>query len=268
MFTKKKILEYFSSLFTSGSERKKEENNAEKNQLKFRCPQCQHIFLLDSPPVGDSIRSCPKCGQTGIIRSSEKKQNEVLKTPANRFINYRGLTDTEKESYKPVLRVKFIGILFIIIGMIVLIALTPFNLKLSFTLILIGAIILGIIPDNKYLFVRRKNKIKKIYFKDSQDFKNNSSIGYKLNASPKQFGISEKIALAIILSIIFFYFVTGVTNIEIFLIFINLGILIIKELADEFIPDHLKKRMNILIIALLAIFLIIVIQRIINSINI
>jgi len=66
---------------------------------------------------------------------------------------------------------------------------------------------------------------------------------------------------------LFFVAATGDINIEIFFVSIFIGIVVLKELTDEFTPNHLKKKINILISGLLVIFLLIVINEIINLIS-
>jgi len=66
---------------------------------------------------------------------------------------------------------------------------------------------------------------------------------------------------------LFFVTATGDINIEIFFVSIFIGIVVLKELTDEFTPNHLKKKINILISGLLIIFLLIVINEIINLIS-
>lgn len=268
MSKNKRILTYFSSIFASDSESKKEENNSKKNELNFSCPQCKLIITLDEPTTENIPFSCPICGKTNLIPSSQKNKNGLTKVQSNPFIKYTRLTSTEIISYKPIIRAKLIGIICTIIGIIFLSPTTLFNIKFSLTLIIIGLFILALVPRNKYIFLRRNNTIDKIKFKDIPVPKKNSSLVYKLNSLQKQFDTSEKIAIAIIITIIFLYLITGVNNLEIFLISIYIGLIIVKELTDELIPDHLKTRMTMFLIAFFAIFMIIVIKRIISIVSI
>jgi len=70
----------------------------------------------------------------------------------------------------------------------------------------------------------------------------------------------------VIVTILFLFFVTatGDINIGLFFVLIFIGIVVLKELTDEFTPDHLKKKINILISGLLVIFFLIVINEIIS----
>ena len=71
------------------------------------------------------------------------------------------------------------------------------------------------------------------------------------------------------ITIISLFFVTATGNIkfEIFFVSIFIGILVLKELTDEFTPNHLKKKMNIFISGLFLVFLLIVINEIIYLIS-
>lgn len=70
-------------------------------------------------------------------------------------------------------------------------------------------------------------------------------------------------------TILFLFFVTatGDINIEILFVSIFIGIVVLKELTDEFTPYHLKKKINILISGLFVIFLLIVVNEIIYLIS-
>jgi hypothetical protein len=83
----------------------------------------------------------------------------------------------------------------------------------------------------------------------------------------KQKDISLKVAVCIILFIIFLYFITG-AEIEIFLILIFIGVSIVKILLDEYLPHILKMRMYLFLSAFFVIFMFFVIKRIINVVNI
>lgn len=91
--------------------------------------------------------------------------------------------------------------------------------------------------------------------------------------------IPEKITLRKIIWMLFLFFITvtilflffvaatGDINIEILFVSIFIGIVVLKELTDEFTPYHLKKKINILISGLFVIFLLIVVNEIIYLIS-
>ena len=90
--------------------------------------------------------------------------------------------------------------------------------------------------------------------------------------------VPEKITLGKIIWILFLLFITvtilslffiaatGDINIETLLIPMIIGIMLSKELADEFIPNHLKKKVNIIMAGFIIIFLLIVANKIIDLI--
>ena len=100
----------------------------------------------------------------------------------------------------------------------------------------------------------------------------------KLEKSEIKSQVPEKITLGKIIWILFLLFITvtilslffiaatGDINIETLLIPMIIGIMLSKELADEFIPNHLKKKVNIIMAGFIIIFLLIVANKIIDLI--
>ncbi|HUS99526.1 MAG TPA: hypothetical protein VMY59_04320, partial [Candidatus Thermoplasmatota archaeon] len=80
--------------------------------------------------------------------------------------------------------------------------------------------------------------------------------------------VAEKIALILILWIILIYVVTGVNDIDIFFIFVYLGILLMKVFSTDYISSRLKQKINVFVIAFLVIFIIVIARRIITIVNI
>jgi len=90
--------------------------------------------------------------------------------------------------------------------------------------------------------------------------------------------VSEKITLGKIIWILFLFFIivtilslffmvaTGDINIETLFISMLIGIMVSKELADEFIPNHLKKKVNIIMAGIIIIFILMVTNKIIDMI--
>jgi ribosomal protein S27E len=90
--------------------------------------------------------------------------------------------------------------------------------------------------------------------------------------------VPEKITLGKIIWILSLFFITVTIlslffiaptsdiNIETLFISILIGIMLSKELADEFIPNHLKKKVNIIMAGFIIIFLLIVANKIIDLI--
>lgn len=79
---------------------------------------------------------------------------------------------------------------------------------------------------------------------------------------------ARQITFAVSIWILAIFFVTFDIDIDIFLILIIIGILTIKELANEFMDVKLKNRMKFLSYTILIIFFLVIGQRIINILNI
>ena len=100
----------------------------------------------------------------------------------------------------------------------------------------------------------------------------------KIEKSEIKSQVPEKITLDKIIWILFLLFITvtilslffiaatGDINIGTLLIPMIIGIMLSKELADEFIPNHLKKKVNIIMAGFIIIFLLIVANKIIDLI--
>lgn len=81
--------------------------------------------------------------------------------------------------------------------------------------------------------------------------------------------ISEvQIVLILIVWILLVFFITRVGSLELFFSLTSLGILIIKDIADEFVSDPFKKRLNVFVFVFVIIFIAIVIKSIINILGI
>ena len=100
----------------------------------------------------------------------------------------------------------------------------------------------------------------------------------KIEKSEIKSQVPEKITLGKIIWILFFFFiivtilsllfiiVTGDINVETLFISMLIGIMLSKELADEFIPNHLKKKVNIIMVVFIIIFFLMVANKIIDLI--
>jgi len=183
---------------------------------------------------------CPRCNH--IITLDNKQiqntalhcplcgQQNILKLPREQPEKKYGESNINYWFFQLNKNAVIIGLILIFFSIFPLFISNPFSIKLNLTLLTIGIII----P----LFIIEKKR-----------------------------NISLKITFSIIIFIILLFFITG-TDIEIFLILIFLGILLTKIMIDEYLPTDLKIRMNIFISAFFIIFIIIVIKRIINVVNI
>jgi hypothetical protein len=242
--------------------------NSDQGQAYFRCTNCQYIIAIKPDGYEKIILHCPNCGKLGVIHPLQKKQNTNDLATSNSFTTENKSITTRKKVFNTILGVKLLGILAIIIGIILLSDPGIFFLKTSFTLIVIGAVILAFISDNRLPFNRSKNNDYQQNDKYSPISQNDSRIQNTYTSLKKQFNIPELITMAFIFWVIFFYLITGNNNLEIFFIFIYLGLLAIKVIASESLYDPFKQRLNIFIIAFLLVFILIVIKRIISIVRI
>jgi hypothetical protein len=244
----------------------KNNQHNKKKYIYFQCSKCKNIITFENPQNKNIFIDCPICVKEGIVGYSKTKKTHYL---FKKLVSGKDKSiETKYFLYKPLMRIKNTGLIFIILGMFFLIYPTAFHIKLASTFIIIGGIILGLLPDNRYFFIRIKDSPTRKYKTLITKIKTNDSMKNKINNIRDKFDISEKIAIAMIILIVILYLITGVNNFEIYLVFIYLGLLIVKELSVEFMPDRLKKRMNVFIVIFLLIFLVIIIKKITNFINI
>ena len=74
--------------------------------------------------------------------------------------------------------------------------------------------------------------------------------------------LSEKIALAMTVWVLFALVLAMSSGLEVFLTLILIGVLIIRELTDSFTPVRVKERVDFFIYAFLVVFAIIVVRRV------
>jgi hypothetical protein len=80
--------------------------------------------------------------------------------------------------------------------------------------------------------------------------------------------MSEKITLCVAAWTIFLLFVTSDAEIEIFFILIIIGFIFIKEFTDRFTTSLLKFKMNAFIFVFMIVFIVIIITKIMNILEI
>jgi hypothetical protein len=68
---------------------------------------------------------------------------------------------------------------------------------------------------------------------------------------------SEKITLVMIVWMLVMFFMTGEEDLEVFFVLMLIGMLLVREFADDFITVHLKHRMDGFIYVFLIIFIVI-----------
>jgi hypothetical protein len=80
--------------------------------------------------------------------------------------------------------------------------------------------------------------------------------------------ISEKITLLISIWMVLVLFITGDSELEVFFILIILGFIVIKELTAHLTNSKIKFKMNVFILIFMSVFIILVINRILQSMEI
>ncbi len=255
--------------------KKKKQNFHKKGQTNFFyqyefiyiCSHCHQIITLVNEPLEELTISCPNCGRAGVIKLEDI-------TVSDQIIENAALIDERKIKKIPIIKIRIIGILLVIMGIIILLyTITKANFhilemnsiltKVSITLYIIGVVIFTFIPNNRLLYIKLFKIYNKVKPKKESNDLNYSFINNVYNFLKKQFDISEKIAIVLILWILFIYFLTDFEkNLGIFLIFVYLGILVIKVFTNELIPNQLKRRINQFTIAFSGIFIAIIILKI------
>ena len=191
----------------------------------FTCPFCKKelsVSFLDEKP---------------ILKEEEKKEKKEKKTKVKK---------TKKLKFSFV-ALKIIEIIIILAGIYYLRYPTLENIKISFSLILIGTILLFLISD------KTKSDREKTPLKDKPSnklFKNKSNF------------LSLKIAIILIVWILILFFLTGSTDVEIYFIFVFIGILIARELTDNLASKPLKHRLNVFIVIFLLAYIVIIFDKI------
>jgi predicted RNA-binding Zn-ribbon protein involved in translation (DUF1610 family) len=243
----------------------KQVNQSNRQQVKYICPHCQQqITTIQNDNFEVIIFACPKCGQKGIIRPFQKKQIKTNITVSNHSIRNATLINTREHNNIPVIEVKILGLILIMVGIALQFVLNIFSLKISLVLVIIGAIVFMFIPDNRMIFFKFHRTTNNVTSKNQLNTHNYLSINYYYQYLKEQFDISEKIAIVLILWIISIYLLTGVNDIDIFIIFVYLGILSIKIISDHLVSYQLKQRITVFTVAFLFIFIVVVIKRILN----
>jgi len=115
---------------------------------------------------------------------------------------------------------------------------------------------------------KRKKKLKE---------KKKSKIYFYINKTgfraPKKITIKKIIWILflffITVTIVFLFFLaaTGYVNMKILFVSIFIGIAVLKELTDEYVPNHQKKKINIIVSGFIIIFILVVINEIISFIS-
>lgn len=243
---------------------KKEHDLPKTPASLYKCPGCGKIINPAYKIKELSIFTCPYCSQKGFIRPAQQKHKDIITGPSEPMILYPALNNERKNKSVPIVDVKILGVLLIIIGVLLYFVFNLISLKGGIVTIIIGVIIYAFIPSNRKIFLDFKKTQSNEKPRNDIKTRGSSLINHLNNSLITKFDISEKIAILLILWIIFIYMLTGINDIDIFFIFVYLGILLMKVFSTEYISSQLKKRINVFTVAFLFIFIIIIIRRIIT----
>lgn len=218
--------------------RMKECNSGKGEEISITCPYCGTTITLESIPFQKIVLICPICNKEGIVSSKEMKELRTRKMKKKEDILKKSETYFPKNQNQ--LYTRIIGIILLIIGIQFIFNAFLFNttsllnIKIGITSALIGFLMIFLITGES-------------------TFK----------------GISDmQITLVMTIWILLMFFITGNASLEIFFTTVILGLLVIKELTDEFTNLYLKKRINIFIFIFFLLFIVIAGERIVSILNI
>jgi hypothetical protein len=220
----------------------------------FICPSCKTKVICEGKIGKKYLGKCPSCRHKGIFyfkkEKKEIKKIEIIEIEQDQEGNKKDL-QRERKYFSMnhfYILIQIVGILLILTGIGFLITTPRLNLKLSFTLIFFGCLLLLMISETR--------KPKQINNEQSEEYSNIIK-----NAGPF---MPEIISFSIILWTLFLFFITSQIDFVIFFICVFFGILVAKELTDGFTTIHLKKRINIFLFVFLIGTILIIAQKIIT----
>jgi uncharacterized protein YbaR (Trm112 family) len=218
-------------------------NKSKKKKLRaeiLTCPHCKNQITLDSDQLqllnSESIQNvtikCPVCGNLYSISQINEKLSDGLKFKITKETEQ--VTETPNNIFfkiPPFITAIFIGIIFIISGLILLYMSLIQNLKIGITLIGIGALCFFLISEKK----RLENAL-----------------------TP-----SEKITVIISTWMCISFLLTYYADLTIFFLINFIGFLIIKELLKAYITKNVDLKLKIIMLAFFAIYMMLIINTII-----
>jgi hypothetical protein len=235
---------------------KNQDNKYKKKNI--RCTNCG--FLIPIKNTHKKYVCCPICEKKIQTTSSKKKQPEKKKSEKGKikFKNLISLTSSN-----------IIEILIIILGISFLNNPTLPNIKISFSIVLIGTILLVIISDSTISEEEKKLVKKSVSFKKDKKGKLIKTKNFLSLRSIKNIFkfLHYKIAIILIIWILILFFITGSRQVEIFFIFIFIGMLIIRELTENCATKSLKYRLDAFIVVFLIAYVVLIIDKIINILS-
>ncbi len=217
----------------------------------------------------------------------QRKKSKKLKFPFLSNLKKRipivSLKKIKQENLKRFFQGNIVEIILLIIGFLFIIHPTILNLKISFTLLVIGSFLIlllykepgkseqSIYPAFKIASFNHNNPKMIYYFKEKTKIALRKRIIQKLedmknqniNLKNIQFTVSDKITFVLIIWTIILFMITQSIPLEIYFILIFISLLSIKELTNTFTTNLLKKRINVFIFVFLMAYSYIITQKII-----
>jgi len=248
-----------------------QKNNSDQDETKrYRCPYCKYIVTLKKQINAAFILTCPQCKYRGLVPIELydcEKTKHTQKAPSKK----NTLTPLKKKiqptQIKQYISQNIIGLILITIGIIYLTQPTINNIKIGFTLILIATFILFLMtgetqPTNKpFKTPPTTQPYHKQRIHTSKFLKTLTSQTQKKGNTP----LSNKISIILIIWALILYAITA--DLEIYFILIFISIIITRELADIYIPNMYKKRLDVYIIIFLFTYTILISQKIIEILS-
>lgn len=246
------------------------EKNCQKKEKSIVCSHCSTIITFECVPSKKIVVKCPICGEKGIVSFEETEEKykelatEKTKTRKKKEKKHASKIAPSLSKFQSFLKSNIIELVLIAIGIVFLFNPTPSNIKKSFTLILIGFILIFILSEKG-----SSSRFQTRTPKPSSSNENRKS-GTRLNRNylkKIRLSISDKITLTLVIWILFLFFITSDVELEAFFVLIFIGMLVVRELTDELTTIRLKHRMDGFIYLFLMTFIWIVGEKIINVLN-
>jgi len=241
-----------------------------KEEKSIICPNCSAIITLEGRAPQKIVVKCPICGEKGTVLFEEMDEKykklipEKIKIQKKKEKKHASKIAPYLSKFQSFAKSNIIELVLISIGVVFLFNPTFSNIKKSFTLILIGFILIFILSEKD-----SPDSFKTRTLKPSSSNENRKS-GTRLNRNylkKIRLSISDKITLTLVIWILFLFFITSDVELEAFFVLIFIGMLVVRELTDELTTIHLKHRMDGFIYLFLIAFIWIVGEKIINVLN-
>ena len=244
--------------------------NEKKKEKSITCHNCSTIITLKGRVSEKIVVECPICGEKGMASFEEigekykELTSEKTKIRKNKEKKHASKIAPYFSKFQSFTKSNVIELALISIGVVFLFNPTLSNIKKSFTLILIGFILIFILSekDSANRFQTRTPKPSSANVNRKPGTRLNLDYVKKIRLS-----ISDKITLTLVIWILFLFFITSDVELEAFFVLIFIGMLVVRELTGELTTIRLKHRMDGFIYLFLMAFIWIIGEKIINVLN-